>query len=143
LAWWELWAWDKDAHELKNYKVSRINSIEPLKSRIDAPSGLDKEVQLRLAVSFAGVVGRGAEKRVTIRFDTAIVPLVEHRTLGRNQIPKPLPDGSLELCFYTKGVAALRHWLMQFGRQTIALEPPELVRWMQEEAKAMTERYRP
>lgn len=134
-----LWAWDGAAKKLKSYKVSRITSITK-HARIDTPSNLDFEVRSQLLDSFAGVVGQRSVQ-VIIQFAAAIIPLVEHRTLGRNQTFTRLTNGDLEARFFTRGLAAVRHWLMQFGQQAVAIEPPELVKWMKDEATAMLKRY--
>jgi hypothetical protein len=136
-----LWAFDAAVCELKNYKVSRIASVELRDGLPEVPAGLDAVVKGNLINAFRGVAGKSQRARVVVRFTAEAVPHIRERRFGGGQRWEDLPDGGARLSFNTHGLEAVRHWVLQCGSQAVVEEPPQLVAWIRAEAERMVAGY--
>ncbi len=137
-----LWAWDRAAQTLKNYKVARIESITRRPALGGVPGGLDAEVRGLVRGGFRGVAGAGQRGRVVLRLTPAAIPHLRHRRLGGGQTWDDLADGGARVAFNTAGMDAVRHWLLQFGAEVQVEGPAGLVAWFRAETGRMAARYR-
>lgn len=136
-----LWAWDRAAGKLKNYKLARIATIATHPALPGVPSGLDGEVRAALGNAFRGVAGQAQRGRVVLRIAPGAVPHVRDRRLGPAQRWEELPDGGARVAFNTHGLEAVRHWVLQFGARVVVEEPASLAAWVRDEAQRMAACY--
>jgi predicted DNA-binding transcriptional regulator YafY len=132
-----LWAWDRAATTLKNYKLARIATISAHPRLPGVPGGLDGEVRAALNNAFRGVAGQAQRGRVVLRIAPGAVPHVRDRRLGPAQQWEDLPDGGARVAFNTHGLEAVRHWVLQFGARVVVESPASLATWVRDEAKRM------
>ena len=55
----------------------------------------------------------------------------------------PVEDGTVHLRLHVTELSAVTKWILSFGRNAVALEPPELVELIREELHQMQETYSP
>lgn len=136
-----LWAWDRAAAKLKNYKLARVAAIAVHPPLPGVPGGLDGEVRAALNSSFRGVSGQAQRGRVVLRIAPGAVPHVRDRRLGPAQQWEDLPDGGARVAFNTHGLEAVRHWVLQFGARVVVEAPESLAAWVRDEARRMAGNY--
>jgi predicted DNA-binding transcriptional regulator YafY len=136
-----LWAWDGDAGRLKNYKVARIAAVTIRPALSNVPPGQDSEVRSNLRVGFRGVAGAQQRGTVVVRLSAAGAPHLRNRQLGSGLKWTELPDGGARVSFYTAGMDAVKHWLLQCGGEAVVESPAVLVAWFRSETARMAAGY--
>ncbi len=136
-----LWAWDGEAKRLKNYKVARIAAVTIRSALAEVPPGLDSEVRSNLRVGFRGVAGAQQRGTVVVRLSPTGAPHLRHRQLGSGLKWIDLPDGGARVSFYTAGMDAVKHWLLQCGGEAVVESPASLVAWFRQETARMATAY--
>ena len=132
-----LWAWDRAAGKLKNYKLARVVALTVHPRLAGVPPGLDAEVRATLRNAFRGVAGAAQRGRVVLRFAAGAVAHVRNRRFGPAQRWEDLDDGAARVAFNTHGLEAVRHWVLSFGARVVVEEPASLAQWVRAEARKM------
>jgi len=134
-------AWSARRQEIRQFKVDRM---------LDATIGSD----LKYAVpenfsmedwqknAFGAFQGNGAESwTVRIHFHQNAARYVQESWWHDSQQFSPQSDGSLELTLQLSELSAVTKWILSFGRNAVALEPPELIESIRVEIQHLTAHY--
>lgn len=138
-----LWAWDSKGQIIKRYKLSRIQSLARKDGLGQSQTALEAEVRAQLHGAFRGISGKQQTGKVKLRVNAQGLPHLRQRTLGTGQTSTELPNGEVRIEFYTTGLDAVKHWLLQYGANVVIEAPPVLVDWMRGEIARMAANYPP
>lgn len=133
-------AWSRDHHEVRHFKVDRVQEVEVSPFPFVLPDGFD--LKKHLAGSFGVFHGTG-QATVRVRFSADVARYVQESTWHASQKLSPQRDGSLLAEFQLSSTEEIKRWLLSFGRHAVVLEPPALVREMREELLETATRYTP
>ncbi len=130
-------AWSAQTQEIRNYKVDRIEDVtlgSDLKYVI--PEDFDLEDWQKKAFGvFHG--GGSDEYSVLIHFSRDAARYVQESHWHDSQWFFPQPDGSVQMRLCLTELSAVTKWILSFGRNAIAIEPPELVDGIRSELMQM------
>lgn len=127
-----LWAWDLDRDDWRTFKVSRIASVTVLDVPASPHPGFEEISDLSRSVR----VWTGDPIDVCIRVAPRAASLVTEYPLVEGQVVEHRPDGSALLRATVAGLVETVRWILGWGRDATALEPPELVDVMRTELEA-------
>ncbi|HVO29827.1 MAG TPA: WYL domain-containing protein, partial [bacterium] len=119
--------------EPRTFAVERIRRLRATFDRFHPREELDWNEYVR------GVFGvyRGAEARVVVHFSARVAPLVRERRWHESQELMELPGGEVGLAMRVAGIDEVARWILSFGGEARAIEPPDLVRRVRAEAEAI------
>ncbi len=130
---WYLHAYCHQRRATRDFALSRIGALEPLAVSFPAP---DLEaVRATLAQRFSIMQDGCAE--VVVAFDAETARLVRERRWHPSQTIEDVPDGGCRLTMTVTGLSSVKRWVLSFGRHARVLAPPELVRQVAAEVRAM------
>jgi predicted DNA-binding transcriptional regulator YafY len=135
------YAWDPSAALLKTYKLSRMGEVVRRPALPGVPTDLQTRVREHLLGTFRGMADAEKAVTVTIRVTPRGVPFLRDRRLGTGQSWQDMPDGGARITFRTRGLDALKHYLLQFGRTVVVETPATLAGEMREEIETMADAY--
>ena len=134
-------AWSARREEIRNYKVDRIEDAtigSDLKYAVPDDFSLD-EWQKK---AFGVFRGDGTELHsVRIRFNRDAARYVQESWWHDSQQFHPNPDGSVEMALELTELTAVTKWVLSFGRNATAIEPPELIDRIRDELLTMIDCY--
>jgi predicted DNA-binding transcriptional regulator YafY len=134
-------AWSARREEIRNYKVDRIESAEigsDLRYAVPDDFNLD-EWQKQ---AFGVFRGEGDQSwPIRIRFTRDAARYVQESWWHDSQKFVPAPDGAVEMQLELNGLSSVTKWILSFGRNAIALEPPELIAGVRSELLQMLNSY--
>ena len=134
-------AWSARREEIRNYKVDRIEEAtigSDLKYAVPDDFSLD-EWQKK---AFGVFRGDGTELHsVRIRFNRDAARYVQESWWHDSQQFHPNPDGSVEMALELTELTAVTKWVLSFGRNATAIEPPELIDRIRDELLTMIDCY--
>jgi len=120
--------------EMRTFRVDRIQSVVPLDARFTIPRDFSARKYIESVMQFEN------KYTVVVHLDAHIAPLVrEHSEHWLNCTNHK--DGSITVSFGVTGLDWATGWVLSYGRNAKALEPPELVERVHAEAKAIVQRY--
>lgn len=130
-------AWSAQTQEIRNYKVDRIEDVtlgSDLKYVI--PEDFDLEDWQKKA--FGVFHGGGTDEySVLIHFSREAARYVQESHWHDSQWFFDQPDGSVQMRLCLTELSAVTKWILSFGRNAIAIEPPELVDGIRRELMQM------
>lgn len=127
-----LWAWDLDREDWRTFKISRIASVTVLDVPASPHPGFEEISDLSRSVR----VWTGDPIDVCIRVAPRAASLVSEYPLVEGQVVQHRPDRSALLRATVAGLVETVRWILGWGRDATALEPPELVDAMRMELEA-------
>ena len=134
-------AWSARREEIRNYKVDRIDDAtigSDLKYTVPEDFSLD-EWQKK---AFGVFRGDGTDLHsVRIHFNRDSARYVQESWWHDSQQFYPNRDGSTEMTLELTELTAVTKWLLGFGRNATAIEPPELINQIREELQTMIDCY--
>ncbi len=133
-------AWSSRREEVRNFKVDRIESVDIQNLQYQVPTDFD--LQEWLSKSF-GVWRSGEEHLQTIRvhFTKSAARYVQESTWHESQQLYPQTDGTVIAEFQLPDIEEILKWILSFGSNATALEPPALVERINDEVQEMLEAY--
>ena len=134
-------AWSARRQEIRNYKIDRIENAEigsDLKYAVPENFSLEEWQQRAFGV-FHG--GGDDDYSVVIHFHRAAARYVQEAHWHEGQKFFPQPDGSVHMHLQVTELSAVMKWILGFGTNAIAIEPPELLDQIRRELSAMTDCY--
>ncbi len=135
---WYLFGYDLYRNQLRTFALPRISDVRRTGPRFQRPSGFS--IGKFLDSSFGVFQGRG-RIAVRVRFQPFAAQLVRERLWHHSQRIKDLPDGRLELQLKLGALQEIERWILSWGDQAEALEPPELRRRLAEIGKKLAAQY--
>lgn len=122
------------AHEVRTFKIERIESIELLDEGYTLPEDFDANEYLG---SSWGITVYGEVKMVKLRFDPEIARIMEETVWHPSQVVEKQEDGSVIMTLRVAVTDELYFWILSWGEKAKVLEPEELRQDIIKTAKAM------
>ncbi len=130
-------AYSTEAKGLRKYAVERIRKAEVTTERFEIrKDALDAFLCNRPF----GIIDE-PPRSVQIRFSQKIAHLVRERTWHPTQKIQSLPGGDVIVSLYAGGLQEIAAWVLSWGPNACALEPPELVHSVRSQLAAAHELY--
>ena len=123
----------------RTFHLGRILHIEPLEDSFEIPRGFSLERYLRNAWHL--IPEKGRDREVTVRFSKMVAQNVAEVVWHKTQRLTWLDDGALEFRVIVSGLNEISWWILGYGDQAEALQPPELRRLIADRAKRMAALY--
>lgn len=135
---WYLIAFDDLRGEIRNFLVSRIESLKIL----------PETFQRDLSFSIENWMGQAFQTErgdlpveVKIWFDAFQARYIRERRWHATQTIENLPDKSLILTYRTSGLEEVKRWVLQYGAHAKVLVPDVLRQAVKEEVERLNNRY--
>lgn len=126
---------------IRHFKINRMQHAEAWAFKFDPPAGFILSDHLKGA--FGVYVEAGDQQhQVRVRFTTT--PITRHVSESKwhpSQTLVPNSDGSLIAEFTLSSLKEVKSWILSFGPNAQALEPPELVQQIQSDIARMVTVY--
>jgi len=136
---WMMLAEDRDAGQVKNFYLARIEAAEPTAQRYAIPRDFDADAFFRN--TFGLYVGDGRPFRMRIRFSAEIADQIREMQFHRDQKVETLPEGDVILEMPAQSIKEARRFVLAYGKDATVLDPPELVEDLRAEVEALRARY--
>ncbi|MEM1054710.1 MAG: WYL domain-containing protein [Bacteroidota bacterium] len=135
---WQLAAWCHRRQAVRNFNPARIEAIALTDAYFSPPDGWDAD--LHFDGRFGALEGDGRLQTVRLRVS---------RTVAQHFLTRPYHSsqriaeagGEMEVTFQVPELQAIRAWVRSWGPAVTALEPPELVEGLTEDARQTAARY--
>jgi predicted DNA-binding transcriptional regulator YafY len=134
-------AWSARREEIRNYKVDRMQSAEigsDLRYAVPEEFSMD-EWQKKAFGMFRGEGDQAWKVRIHFARDAA--RYVQESWWHDTQQFVPAPDGTVEMRLELNDLSSVTKWILSFGSNATALDPPSLVERIRRELLQMLESY--
>lgn len=129
---------EKKSSRFKTFKVARVKNASVLDVRNDARRVYASDEVHRHSMG----VWSGEVQRVVVRIAPDVARFVAEWPLSRDQVVRELDDGSVEVSAMVAGSMEVLRWVLRWGRNAEVIEPLALREKIEDEIRAMGERYR-
>jgi predicted DNA-binding transcriptional regulator YafY len=136
---WMLLAEDAEQGVVKSFYLARIEAARTTNERYAIPRNFDVDGFFR--DTFGLFVGGGKAFRFRVRFSRESSDEVREISWHPKQTIETSSDGRAELELPARSIREARRFVLSYGRDAIALAPPELVADIQAELNAMARLY--
>lgn len=130
---WYLYAWCHLRHDMRDFALGRIREVQLLSTTFTPPD--PAAIRDKLAQRFSLI--EDAPFDAAIWFDIATARRIRERVWHPTQRIEEQPDGSLVLYFTAEGLHSVTRWVLGFGGHAKPLAPPELVKRVLRDARAI------
>ncbi len=131
---WFLFAFDHLRQDIRTFAPARILRVTPTGKTFTRPVGFS--IEQRLQDSFGVHSGQG-EFRVVIRFNSQVADFIREKRWHPSQQLKELKEGGLELRLKLSSLIEVQRWVLSWGGNAEALQPPELVESIRDAARKL------
>jgi predicted DNA-binding transcriptional regulator YafY len=121
---WYLYGWSCERRGTRMFSLSRIKNISLLNKKFNLPKKWDYRVHTN--GGFLGVYTDDKKRLFRIRFFNDAAMRIQERRWAENQRVTETPDG-VTLEFTSAQYGKVLELVLSQGRDTLPLEPPELV----------------
>lgn len=136
---WHLIAWCGSRRDLRNFALSRIQTIGPVTENIPLPDNLpDLKEYTR---QHFGIMKGGSSTTVSLRFSARTTPYIKEQVWHPQQRSTVNADQSLTLEFPVADFRELTKTILSHGADIKVVEPLELKHRVQAEIEKMTKIY--
>lgn len=135
---WYLITFDHLRKAMRFFHVGRISRYRVLDKGFVRDPSFDIKQYLRQA--FVTEMSATTQE-IVIRFDEYQARYIRERRFHETQTLEELTDGGVILRFQSGGLNEIKRWVMQYGAHAVVLEPAELRRQVEEEARRVMEVY--
>lgn len=125
-------------NEIRNFAVSRIKKVKPLKQSFVRPESFNPDAYFG---KHFGIIFGKENHQVKIQFTKAAAPYVSEREWHQNQVFKIQKNGTGILSFETNHLAEVTAWILSWGKEAQVLEPKELVDKVKSELETARKAY--
>lgn len=108
---------------IRTFSLARMECVEVLDERFSVPDDFDFT---RLTGSHFGVHWSDREYRVKVRFSRKAAGYIRERCWHPSQRIEEHGDGSITLSLTVNHLLELKSWILSWGGEAQAMEPPEL-----------------
>jgi len=136
---WMVLAEDRDASQVKNFYLARIESAKSTGERYVIPK--DFRVDAFFRNTFGLFVGTGKPFRFRVRFSREVSDEIREMSWHPQQKIETEPTGEAVLELPAESLREAKRFILAYGRHAAAVEPPELVDDLREEVAAMASLY--
>lgn len=136
---WYLIAHDLDRDAMRTFALPRISRVTTGKTRFERPAGFDGEAYLRRSFGVWNVDGDETRHLVRVELRQYAARLAQERRWHPTQEVENLnaKGTRVEVRFEVGRLEEVVRWVLSFGRQAKVIAPPELVRLVRDEVRAM------
>lgn len=120
---WYLVGFDIKREALRTFALPRITKLSVRPERFARPKDFSPEKYFAGAL---GVVTGSARHHIVIRFSATVADRILEREWHPSQKLRPAPDGSLTVEVQLASLWEAERWVLSWGADAEALEPPEL-----------------
>lgn len=136
---WYLLAWDQKREAMRTFLLARASDLAIQKEIFEVPP--EFSVDEYLWTSF-GIWSRSGNHKVAVRIHAALAEHVSENVWHPTQEIESGTDGSIVLRFKLGSLVEIAQWVLSWGDQAEALEPPELRELVKNRAQAVVDLYR-
>jgi predicted DNA-binding transcriptional regulator YafY len=123
-------------HELRTFRVDRIQKVEPTGETFEVPPGFSaRDYLLRMAEECPATY-----YRVAVRFDAEVAHIVRERQEEWQDLTEHA-DGSVTLAFDASDLTWPCRWVLTYQDKATVIGPPELAARVRDAAQAIAARY--
>lgn len=133
---WFLFAYCHLRQDIRTFSPARIQSVKETGKTFARPQKFSLESRLR--DSFGVITGKG-NYQVVIRFNEWVADYIREKKWHDSQELKELSNGGLELRLKLSSLAEVERWILGWGGNAVAIEPPELVEAIRQAARKILE----
>lgn len=123
----------------RTFNLGRVLALEPLEDKFTRPRGFSIERYLRNAWHL--IPERGKDQEVLLKFSPRVAANVAEVVWHKTQRTEFLEDGSMLFRATVSGLWEISWWILGYGDEVEALEPPELREMIMERARRTLARY--
>ncbi len=136
---WMMLAEDRDAGQVKNFYLARVESAVLSNDRYTIPRDFDADEFFRN--TFGLYVGEARPFRLRVRFSKTISDEVREMQFHPQQKIETTPDGCATLEMPAQSIREARRFVLAYGKDAEVLAPPELVEDLRSESQALAGTY--
>ncbi len=143
---WQLAAYCHRRQAVRNFNPSRIERLRPCNGETGGdfftpPPDFDADDHF--SGRFGALAGDGRLRTVRLRVDPTVAQYFKTKDYHSSQRLEKHSDGSLTVTFQVTELKTMRAFVRSWGPNVKALEPPELVEALADDARAMARQYAP
>lgn len=135
---WYLLAWDHQRKAMRTFLLARATALEVQTQTFELPSDFSADDYLW---SSFGIWSKSGDHAVTIRIKPSIVDYISENIWHPTQKIESQEDGSLIIRFNLGSLDEISQWILSWGQQAEALEPPALRTLLLKQAQAVVDLY--
>lgn len=137
---WYLFGWDLMRKEMRTFVLSRLRKPNVLSKTFERPKDFSIEGFLLHSL---GVFSTQTEpQKVRIRFSGWAAQIVRERAWHASQRLTEIEEQCVEIEMWLSSLVEVERWILSFGPNAHAIEPPELVENIRTKLEAMIQRFR-
>ena len=141
---WQLAAYCHRRQAVRNFNPSRIERLRPCNGDsggdfFTPPPAFDADEHF--SGRFGALAGDGRLRTVRLRVDPTVAQYFKTKEYHSSQRLETHSDGRLTVTFQVTELKTMRAFVRSWGPKVKALEPPELVEALADDARAMARRY--
>jgi predicted DNA-binding transcriptional regulator YafY len=141
---WQLAAWCHTRRAVRNFNPARIERLrlchgDPSGDFFSPPDGWDKDAHF--GGRFGALEGNGRLHTVRLRVAQSVAQHFRSKAYHTSQTTEPGPDGGLVVTFQVRELESMRAFVRSWGPNVVALEPPELVAGLTDDARRTAASY--
>jgi predicted DNA-binding transcriptional regulator YafY len=136
---WMVLALDESDVRVKNFYLARMDDARPTARRYAIPRDFDPDAFFRN--TFGIFVGGSKPFRFRVRFSKEISEEVRELKFHPKQTLEKGPDGEAILELPAESLKEARRFVLGYGKDAVALSPPELVEELRRETTFLQEAY--
>jgi len=120
-------------HEVRTFRVDRIQHAEPIQERFAVPDNFDLQTYMRRTMYEPSTT-------VVVRFDASIAALIREDRAPWMSVTEQ-DDGSILVQFGVSTLEWVVGWVLSYGGVARVLEPPELIERVHKTAQGALQQY--
>jgi proteasome accessory factor B len=131
---WFLFAYDHLRKNIRTFVPTRIKQVRSTGRTFTRPAKFSLD---RLLRDSFGVHSGTGDFQVVVRFEPVVADYIREKRWHPSQQLKELGGGQVELQLRLSSLGEVQRWILGWGGNAIAVEPPELVESVRRAAEAM------
>ncbi len=136
---WMMLAEDQAAGVVKSFYLARIAGSSLTEQRYTIPRNFNANAFFR--DTFGLFVGGGRPFRLRVRLSRAVADEIREQRWHPDQKIEDAPGGEIVLELPARSIAEASRFVLAYGRDAVALEPPELVENVKAQTSELTRLY--
>ena len=135
---WYLFGHDLDRGQLRTFALPRMRDVRLTNTGFHRPA--DFSISKLLRGSFGALAGK-KKYRIKLQFEPFAARLVAERSWHESQEIHSKSDGSIVMELSLAGLEEIERWILSWGGHVRVLAPAELIKSVQDTARAITALY--
>ena len=131
---WYLFAYDHKQRAIRIFKPTRMKDISMTGESFERRKSFSLDKHLRGAF---GVFTGDINFDIVIRFSPDVADYIREKEWHQSQQLIELKGGRIELRLQLSSLVEIQRWILGWGGEAVALEPPDLVKSIKRTGKAL------